>query len=785
MNLSGKIHLLTSSVAALAGIILVAFVGHREMTYRQESLLLHASGLITSRPQLQQTFYAHDGGEMASLLNDVFDLSPAVKYVALQDTSGEILGSKQRSWAALDSIPDFRKQRVGLSPLDTGTRSIPGGSVPEGLALLRLLTFGEKSIAVTLPVPSLLNPLTPDLTAVDFAQAMVEADRVRSLFVTGYVHLGVSRTVLWSQSLPTVALYGAIALLLVLVLSLMSRNIARRITAPVRALADVSYDIAAGKVTEPLNIRGSSEIKEIAGVLNGIITGLHQYTRQMDTDKKILNLRVSEQSEQLTQRSQELDQAVRKVSETRDKLRHMAYFDELTSLPNRRLFTEQLALLLRLSARSKSRIGLLLVDIDNFKRINESLGTGSGDKLLREIADRLGSSIRDSDVVHRRAPEDGSIMDLSRLGGDEFTVVLNDVQDADAARTVAERIARQVAEPLRIEKQELMITATIGIALAPDHADSVEGLLTAAGAAAKAGKQRGRNRIVMFDKDLEGSNRDRLQLETDLRKATERDQLLLHYQPQVHSDDGKVVGAEALVRWKHPGLGLVPPFQWIPLAEELGMIHEVGNWVLREACQTLLSLREAGLALPKMSVNVSALQFVEGFVETVEQTLAQTGLEADSLELELTEGIMINDEDSTVRRVQQLKELGVRLSIDDFGTGYSSLSYLSRFPLDSLKIDRSFVLGLAEGSRNKDLVKAIISMGHSLGLDIVVEGVERLEELTFFREEDARVIQGYLFSAPVPVEKLRGLLKEGHFAGQLQVLDRILDHSLVSSMEQA
>ena len=769
----------------LAGILLVAFVAHRDINVRRDTLVMEAESLVAARPYLQLNLYYRDRAAMAALLDELMGLSPAIKYGVLYDNQGNTLSSRSRPWAQLDAPPDLDDLRRSLSPLDAGLRSSPGGAYPEELALLAALVLGERSIELTIPVTSVLNPLRADLPRSEFIVAMADPEQVRSLFVAGYAHLGISNVVLWRQSAATVAIYAAIALFGVLIIYLAARSIARLITAPVRELADVAYDIATGKHTEPLVVRGSTEIREIAGVLNGIIAGLHQYTRQLDTDRKILNLKVTEQSERLTQRSEELDRAVRKMSETRDKLRHLAYFDSLTSLPNRRLFSEQLTLLLRLASRSKEKIGLLIVDIDNFKRINDSLGTKAGDELLRQIGDRLAHAIRDGDILHRRPTEDGSIMDLSRLGGDEFTVVLNNIENANAARTAAERIAERVCEPLTINQSEITITATIGIALAPDHADTVEGLLTAASAAALSAKKTGRNRIAIYESSMEGGDRERLKLETDLRKAVERDQLLLHFQPQVQSDTGEVVGVESLVRWQHPEMGLIPPFRWIPVAEELGIIDEVGTWVLGEACRTLLQLRGEGYRLPKISVNVSALQFSEDFVDTVAQTLRDSGLPPDSLELELTETIMINDEESIVQRVSALKDLGVRLSIDDFGTGYSSLSYLSRFPLDGLKIDRSFVLGLAEGKRNKELVRAIISLGHSLHLDIVVEGVEHVDELKFFRDEDARVIQGYLFSAPVPLDKLRDILKDDHFSDQLRVLDRMLDGSVAGGMQSA
>jgi EAL domain-containing protein (putative c-di-GMP-specific phosphodiesterase class I) len=284
-------------------------------------------------------------------------------------------------------------------------------------------------------------------------------------------------------------------------------------------------------------------------------------------------------------------------------------------------------------------------------------------------------------------------------------------------------------------------------------------------------KKRGRNRVLIYDESMEGTNRERLQLENDLRKSIERGQLLLHYQPQVNARSGEVSGVESLVRWNHPEHGLIPPFKWIPMAEELGLIEEVGDWVLHKACADLVQLQSEGYLLPKVSVNVSALQFREEFVATVKQALDDTGLKPEMLELELTEGIMINDQDATVDIVQHLKDLKLRLSIDDFGTGYSSLSYLARFPLDELKIDRSFVLGLNKGKQSVELVRAIIAMGKSLGLELVVEGVERIEELNFFLDQDVEIIQGFLFSAPVALEKLRELLKPDYFRAQLRVLN--------------
>ncbi|HBO14148.1 MAG TPA: GGDEF domain-containing protein, partial [Halieaceae bacterium] len=317
--------------------------------------------------------------------------------------------------------------------------------------------------------------------------------------------------------------------------------------------------------------------------------------------------------------------------------------------------------------RNKQQVGLMLLDLDNFKRVNDSLGHRAGDELLKEVGDRLASSVRESDVIHRNA-DDEARMDLSRMGGDEFTVVLNQLDHAEGASRVAERLAKAIARPFSLNGQEVIITCSIGIALAPEHAEDVEGLLRAADTAMFNAKRQGRNRYLFYREDMEGANLERLKLETELRKARERDQLLLHYQPQVDSRSGEITGAESLVRWQHPEFGMVPPFKWIDLAEELGIINDIGEWVLRRACTDLVSLREEGLALPKVSVNVSALQFTDGFVDLVSAVLEDTGLPPEALEIELTEGIMISSQDGAVRIVEDLKALGVRIAIDDFGT---------------------------------------------------------------------------------------------------------------------
>jgi diguanylate cyclase (GGDEF)-like protein len=524
----------------------------------------------------------------------------------------------------------------------------------------------------------------------------------------------------------------------------------------------VADDISAGKIDESTRLEGGGELKEIFSLLNMIIANINTYKTKMDVDHHLLSMKVEERTAQLSKRNEELNKAVKEVTETKDRLRKLAYYDSLTSLPNRRLFTEQLDLLLRLAKRNEEQLGLLFLDLDNFKRINDSLGHSAGDLLLREVAKRLSSCVRDSDVVAHFV-ESSARIDVSRLGGDEFTVVLNQLDKPASAGQVAQRLIRALVQPMTIEGHELVVTPSIGIAVAPGDADGVEGLLKAADTAMYHAKKSGKNNFLFYSPDMDAAGVERLRLETDLRKAIERDELVLHYQPQVDTVTGSVVGAEALMRWEHPEQGLVPPYKFIPMAEELGLISAMGDWCLREACRQMIEFQGMGLDLPKVSVNVSALQFNPSFIERVGEVLRDTALRPSRLELELTEGIMMDDTQATINALDQLKELGVSLSMDDFGTGYSSLSYLSRFPLDELKIDRSFVIDFDKTEADASLIVAIIAMGRSLKLQLVAEGVETDEQYNFLTRHGAHIIQGYLFSKPVPADELVPMLTPGYF----------------------
>ncbi len=766
MTIAAKINLLVIGIALFLGSLVAGFAVHREYDFALERLLEQDTARVLAHPELQVNIYYQDMARLGKQL-DEFMASGGAAYAVIYDVTGEPIIRRDQIGSYGSPLPAFRALRGETPATEARVVTLDGQEEIVGDGWLVGLLDGGRFIHQTLPVFAALNPLREDLTRSDFGRAMAQPESVGSLHVVGYVHVALSPRGIMSVVAPTVALTTLACVLFVLLCTSLSLVITRRITAPLSRLAEAADEIAAGRLKQPVDISGSGEITDIAAILNGIIGGLSTYKTKMDVDHQLLSMKVEERTSQLSRRNEELNKAVKEVTETKDRLRQMAYYDSLTSLPNRRLFGEQLDLLLRLAARNEENLALLFLDLDNFKRINDSLGHSAGDRLLKEVGARLSSCVRDSDVVAHNV-DSGSRIDVSRLGGDEFTVVLNQIDSAESAGMVAQRLIDALMQPMIIEGHELVITPSIGIAMAPGDATDVEGLLKAADTAMYHAKSLGKNNYVFYESEMNAPGLERLRLESDLRKAVERCELELHYQPQIDTRNGSVVGAEALLRWQHPEHGMVPPFKFIPLAEEMGLIGELGEWALREACRQVMAFAAQGLKLPKVSVNVSALQFNKGFARTVQEILEETGLDPSVLELELTEGLLMDDASATVKALQALKEIGVSLSIDDFGTGYSSLSYLSRFPLDELKIDRSFVTKFHESDNDASVVLAIIALARSLNLRLVAEGVETQEQYQFLTRNGAHIIQGYLFSEPVTAEALKPLLAPWHFMHQIQ-----------------
>jgi diguanylate cyclase (GGDEF)-like protein/PAS domain S-box-containing protein len=428
------------------------------------------------------------------------------------------------------------------------------------------------------------------------------------------------------------------------------------------------------------------------------------------------------------------------------KISHLAQHDSLTDLPNRILFSDRLTEAIAAAHRYQRKLAVLFLDLDRFKHINDSLGHAIADRLLQSVALRLHACVRASDTV-------------SRQGGDEFVILLTEVARAQDAAVCAEKILLAVRTLHHIDQHDLHVTASIGIVTYPDDGTDAEALMKNADFAMYHAKDSGRNNYQFFKSDMNERAVERQSLEVDLRLALEERQFVLHYQPKMSLETGAIMGVEALVRWHHPQRGLVPPAQFIPVAEECGVIVPIGRWVLREACRQTRAWMDAGLPRIRIAVNVSTVELREkDFVAAVRAILTETGLEPRFLELELTETFLMQDAKATAAVLQALKDLGVNLALDDFGTGYSSLSHLKRFPIDTLKIDQSFVRDLATDADDASIVSAVISMGESLHIRVVAEGVETKEQLTFLPEHSCPEGQGYYFSRPVVAGQLSQLL---------------------------
>ena len=439
-------------------------------------------------------------------------------------------------------------------------------------------------------------------------------------------------------------------------------------------------------------------------------------------------------------------------------LDQQTYYDRVTGLANRRLFLDRLGRIVNSSERDSRKSAILLIDVDRFKKINDSLGHAVGDELLQAIASRLGGLVRSNDLVCRA---DASSLNgcLARIGGDEFTVQLTDVEGVEGVSRVADRVLGELAKSFPIQGQELFITASIGVALFPENGRDEETLLRHADIAMSHAKRQGRNCHRVYSKDLNSKNKHLLTLEGELHKALEREEFVLHYQPKVDVHTGLVTGAESLVRWEHPERGMVPPGEFIALAEDTGLIGPIGDWVLSEACRQSAAWHSAGLRGLHLAVNVSGHQLrARDFAHQVRDTLDKAGVEPHCLTLELTEGVMIEDAKENIELLHALKDIGVKLSVDDFGTGYSSLSYLEQFPLDELKVDRSFISKIESVTGEAPIVSAIIAMARSLRFKVVAEGVETEQQLAFLRKHECEQYQGYLFSKPLPADEFAELV---------------------------
>jgi len=438
-----------------------------------------------------------------------------------------------------------------------------------------------------------------------------------------------------------------------------------------------------------------------------------------------------------------------------DQVRYLAYHDSLTGLPNRAMFKEHLGHAIASARKNREKLALLFLDIDDFKRVNDTLGHQAGDTLLQEVAQRLSECLRENDFVAVADDMDASTGTLARQGGDEFIVLLSDIKHAFEPSAVANRVIESLSNPFTIQRHEYHTSASIGITVYPTDGEQADDLIKNADIAMYHAKERGKNCYEYFRESLNAAALERLVLESKLRTALENNELTLHYQPQIDALSGQPLGLEALLRWHDPETGLITPNVFIPVAEQSGLVLPIGNWVLQQACQQARAWQKAGYRPVLMSINVSGIQFAKSDLSTtIELALNNSGLDPRYLVIEITESTIMANPSGAVETLANLKALGVGIALDDFGTGYSSLNYLRRFPIDTLKIDHSFMIDIDKNPEDQEIVAAIVAMAHALNLRVVAEGVETQEQLRVVVDKECDAIQGFLFSRPLPADQV-------------------------------
>lgn len=489
-----------------------------------------------------------------------------------------------------------------------------------------------------------------------------------------------------------------------------------------------------------------------------LVWALKQAQDDLKQANEMLEGQVAQRTNELRSANEKLKQDLEERKRVEQSVRHMAHHDALTGLPNRALFRDRLTHAMAQADRYHQILAVLFLDLDRFKAINDTLGHNVGDQLLKMAAERIRSCIRDCDTV-------------ARLGGDEFTIIVDDIIEVQDAAVVAQKILDTLSQPFILHGHEVFISVSIGVTLYPNDDENADNLLRNADSAMYRAKEYGRNNYQFYVADMNVKARERLMLESQLRRALDRNEFMLYYQPRVDLFTGRVIGAEALLRWRHPDMGLVPPVQFIPILEETGMIIPVGEWVLQQASAQNRAWQELGLPPIRMAVNLSVRQFIQkDLAESVLAIIERAGLLPEYLELEITEDLLLENNQTNIVTLTKLRNRGVHISIDDFGTGYSSLSYLKRLPIDTLKIDQSFLRDIDNDPDNKAITSAIIAMAASLHLNVLAEGVETEEQLSFLRAQGCNEVQGFSFSQPLTADEFERLLVDGRQMRLLQGL---------------
>jgi diguanylate cyclase (GGDEF)-like protein len=549
--------------------------------------------------------------------------------------------------------------------------------------------------------------------------------------IIGYIRLGMSFDRGWTRMRAN--LVGALTVVaaLVIVAVVITLFLTRRLIAPIRQLMRAARAVGAGKLDVYVPAKSSDELGLLTHTFNHMTQRLAESQAEVATYQRTLE-------DKVTQRTQELQIATAQAYK-------LAQHDILTGLPNRALLNERLRQIVAQAARDGHQVACLFLDFDHFKRINDTLGHDAGDQLLQAVAQRLTSAVRESDTV-------------ARLGGDEFVLILPSLDPAHAAfevMTVLTRVRESFLAPFRIVDQTPTLTCSIGVSVYPVDATDPNGMIKQADTAMYAAKEAGRNAYRFYTADMNARVQARLQLETDMRRGLMDDEFFVVYQPQIDMDSGRALGVEALLRWRDPERGVIGPDEFIPIAEESGMIQALGARVLRDACRQVMVWHRQNMML-RLSVNLSVQQLQhDSWLSVVEDALKASGLPARYLDLEITESVIITHPEKAVATLEKLKQMGVSITVDDFGTGYSSLSYLTRLPIQGVKIDQRFVHGLEQNRNDEAITLAIIALSHSIGLRVIAEGVETVAQYEFLKTHGCEEAQGYLISRPLEEPELR------------------------------
>lgn len=524
-------------------------------------------------------------------------------------------------------------------------------------------------------------------------------------------------------------------------------GLAKRIAQPLLDLKSSAERIAAQDYEARVAVTTHDEIGLLGTAFNKMAEDLSVSHAALVEHNRKLEERVAERTQELDQSNILLRQEVRQHQIAAERAEYLAYYDSLTTLPNRSLFSKLLNQALSVARRDAKQLAVLFVDLDRFKNINDTLGHEAGDLLLQEVGKRLQGCLRESDTV-------------ARLGGDEFVVLLPALRDAADIKVVAHKILAATGKSFVAHGQEFRVTASVGASIFPKDGDDEQSLMKNADIAMYQAKEDGKNNFQFYSAQMNTHSFERLALESSLRRALEHDEFQLHYQSKINARNGEIVGMEALLRWQHPDLGMVGPTNFIPIAEETGLIVPIGKWVLKTACTQNVAWQKRGLPHLSMAVNLSGRQFSDqDLLRDVTSILQETGMSPDLLELEITESTLMHDIDKAIGTLKAFKDMGVRLAIDDFGTGYSSLSNLKQFPIDTIKIDGSFIRDLSDHAGNRGIAEAIIKMGRTLSLTVIAEGVETKAQADFLREQACDEFQGFYFSKAVTAGKFAELLE--------------------------